>query len=474
MARASQASSSSRRKTRTPELEGLPTIWEPNPGPQTRFLASTAFEVLYGGAAGGGKSDGLVVVPLRWIDNPAFNSLLLRRTFPALEETLVPKSQRIYRSTVSGADYNKASHLWTFPSLARVRFGYLDSDSDVDQYQGAEFQVVGFDELTQFTEFQYRYLLSRIRGTAGLPKRVRATTNPGGEGHEWVQKYWGPWLGGPEWDGPRAAPGEVLYYLNRDDGEFEWVPRDTPGALSRVFIPARLEDNPKLDAGYREQLNALDPVTRARLRDGNWLIRAVAGVMFKRAWFKFCDAVPSGFRKVRRWDLAATEESDPTTGKPKNDPDWTVGVLGAGSPDPETEPRDARTIIEDVVRLRASPGEVEKTILATANLDGRDVEIHIPQDPGQAGKDQVRHYAALLRGFTCRFEPESGDKVTRAGPWSAQVEVGNVYLVRAKWNEPFIRVHEVFPTKGEHDDDVDAASGVFASLSKPTPGFGWS
>jgi predicted phage terminase large subunit-like protein len=156
----------------------------------------------------------------------------------------------------------------------------------------------------------------------------------------------------------------------------------------------------------------------------------------------------------------------------RNDPDWTVGVKSATSVDLTTAPVDGRIFVEDVVLLRGTPRGVEQTLLATANLDGPDVEIHIPQDPGRAGKAQASHLAQLLRGFTVRFAPETGDKVTRAGPWSAQVEAGNVCLVRAKWNEPFIRVREAFPTKGAHDDDVDAAAGAFAVLSAPEPGFG--
>src|SRR4029077_4244218 len=139
-----------------------------------------------------------------------------------------------------------------------------------------------------------------------------------------------PWLGpateeADTYSGPRALPGQVLFYMNSKEGE-NWVPRGTPGALSRVFIPARLSDNPYLteDSTYAQQLMGLDPVLYAQLGEGNWLIRPAAGLYFKREWFETVEAVPSGARFVRYWDLAGTEEQE--QGKKKNDPDWTVGV----------------------------------------------------------------------------------------------------------------------------------------------------
>jgi len=440
-------------------------IWEPNPGPQTRFLANTADELLYGGAAGGGKSDGLLIAPLRWVHEPTFNGLILRTTYPEIEEVLVPRSMRIFKAIAPAARYTGDKHAWVFPSGARLRFGYLERDEQVLQYQGAEFQYIGWDELTHFTEHMFRYLRSRLRGTAGLPKRVRAGSNPGGPHADWVQRRWAPWLAGDDYEGVRAGPGETLWFVNTEDGE-EWVPRGTVGAMSRCFIPARVEDNPKIDPGYRQNLMGLDPVTREQLLNGNWLIRPAAGLYFKRAWFKFCDVAPASDRRIRRWDLAGTEPADASTGKPKNDPDWTVGALMSRT--------DGKTFVEDVVRFRASPGEVDRTILATAELDGPGVEIHMPTDPGQAGKSQNASHARMLSGYTVRFAPETGDKVTRAGPYSAQVEAGNVYIVRGRWNEAFVREHERFPTKGVHDDQVDVASGGFTILSKPIPGFGWS
>ncbi len=432
--------------------------WAPNPGPQARFLACGAFEVLYGGAAGGGKSDALVIAPLRFVEHPRFSALLLRRSFPELERTLVKRSREIYPT--AGAVYSEARHVWRFPSGAEIAFGYLDGERDVRQYQGAEFQFLGFDELTHFSDAEYRYLLSRVRGPAELPKLVRAATNPGGPGHEWVQRRWAPWLAGPEYDGPRAEPGEVLRVLPEDDGE-RIVPRGIEGSFSRTFIAARVDDNPKGDPTYKARLSLLDAVTRAQLRDGNWLIRPAAGLYFKRSWWRFVDAAPTGrSRVVSRWDLAATEELLAETGRPRNDPDWTVRVR-------MSRDADGRIFVEDVFRLRASPGEVERAIVATAEADGESVPVRIPQDPGAAGKFAAEHIIGRLDRFDVRAEPETGDKVQRAAPFSAQAEAGNVVLVRGRWNEEFVSELEAFPTKGVHDDQVDAASGAYAFLVRP-------
>ncbi len=437
--------------------------WEPNPGPQARFLASGAFEALYGGAAGGGKTDALTVAPLRWVEHPRFAALILRRTFPDLERTLIRRSRQIYPS--GGATYNDGKHVWRFPSGAEIHFGYLEAESDVEQYQGAEFQFIGLDELTHFSESQYRYMISRCRGPAELPKQIRATTNPGGPGHDWVQRRWGAWLGGPDFEGQRGAPGESIWYRAHEHDEGEDVAEPaSERSYSRTFIPARVEDNPKGDPTYRDRLSMLDPVTRRQLRDGDWLIRPAAGLYFRREWFEFVDAVPDDARRVSYWDLAATEEILASTGRPKNDPDWTVRVRLALT-------KGADLFVEDVVRFRAGPGETAARMRATAEADGRRCRIRLPQDPGAAGKIAAEALIRMLDGFTVDAEPETGDKTVRAGPFSTRCEVGardparRVRIVRGAWNAAFLTELEAFPTRGVHDDQVDGASGAFTMLT---------
>jgi predicted phage terminase large subunit-like protein len=382
---------------------------------------------------------------LRWIQYPSFRGIIFRRTFPELEKSIVDRSRQLYKAVAPGAEYNGQEKTWRFPSGARIYFGHLEHEHSVHAHQSAEYQFIGFDELTHFTEKQYVYMLSRARSSAGLPVRIRSASNPGGPGHEWVKKRWGRWL---DRNHPEPVPAEtVLYYINTENGE-EFVPEGTHGALSRCFIPGRLEDNPHLtenDPGYRQRVMGQDAVTRAQLLHGDWMIRPAAGLYFKRQWFNFLDEKPANVvRKVRRWDLASTEGGG----------DWTVGVLMS-----RTESN--HYVVENVVRGRWRPEGVQRTVRATAAIDGKDVVIHIPQDPGQAGVDQRDAYAKLLTGYNCRFARETGDKLTRAQPFSAQCEAGRVDIVKAPWNEPFMQCLEAFGEEDVQDDDVDAAAGAF-------------
>lgn len=417
--------------------------WRPNPGPQTQFLASSAYEVLYGGAAGGGKSDALVIGPLRHIAHPQFRALLLRRTFPELQRSLIEKSRLWY--PIVGGEYNESRKQWRFPSGAVIEFGHLESDADVYQYQSAEYQEIDFDELTSFTERQYVYMLSRARSAAGLPVQIRAATNPGGEGHEWVMRRWAPWLDPSS--SVKADPGQTLHYRNTDDGE--QFTDATSGALSRVFIPARVTDNPHLtanDPGYVERLGGLDAVTRAQLRDGNWLVTPAAGAYFKRSYFDIVDSPAHPItRRIRYWDRAASEGKG----------DYTVGLLLGGTD-------EGFFYVLDVRRFRKSSGGVVEAILATAYADGRLVSVGIEEDPGAAGKFESDWYVQRLAGFNIRTPRPTGSKVVRAQPASAQAEHRKIRLVRGDWNHAFLDELEAFPD-GAHDDQVDALSGAFAA-----------
>jgi len=161
--------------------------------------------------------------------------------------------------------------------------------------------------------------------------------------------------------------------------------------------------------------------------------------------------VPSDLDVARYWDLAATEKTE------FNDPDWTVGIkLGRD--------RSGGYWLLDVVRERANPGDIETLLLNTARQDGTSVHIGFGQDPGQAGKSQAQHWVRVLSGFIVRAAPESGNKITRFGPFSSQCRAGNVKILRARWNEELFRVLEGFPDLA-HDDEVDACSGALEMLN---------
>ncbi|MDO4531275.1 MAG: phage terminase large subunit, partial [Bacillota bacterium] len=161
-------------------------IWTPQPK-QTAFLERPEYEAFYGGAAGGGKSDSLLMEALRQVHIPHYRGLILRKTYPELSE-LIAKSRKYYQAAFPAARYNDSKHLWTFPSGAEIYFGSLHHPADKIKYQGRSFDFIGFDELTHFTWEEYSYLFSRNRPSGqGTRVYIRATGNPGGIGHGWVK-----------------------------------------------------------------------------------------------------------------------------------------------------------------------------------------------------------------------------------------------------------------------------------------------
>jgi hypothetical protein len=206
------------------------------------LMESDRQEILYGGAAGGGKSEALLMAALQYVEVPGYAAILFRKTYAdlALPGALMDRAFEVLAGT--GATWNGTEKTWTFPSGATLSFGYLDKENDRFRYQSSEFQYIGFDELTQFKERDYRFMFSRLRRTVDnkVPLRMRAGSNPGGTGHLWVKKRFNP-------THPQRNP-----------------PR-------RLFISARLEDNPWVDIGeYELSLNELDSQTRKQMRSGDW------------------------------------------------------------------------------------------------------------------------------------------------------------------------------------------------------------
>jgi hypothetical protein len=223
-------------------------VFHPNEGPQTEFLAAPERDVLYGGAAGGGKSYAMLVDPLRYAHKKAHRALILRRSMPELRE-LIDKSRELYPQAYPGCKFREVEKLWNFPSGAKIEFGFLERDADVYRYQGQAYSWIGFDEITHLpTEFGWNYLASRLRTTdSSIETYLRCTANPGGVGAQWVKKR----------------------YVDPIDPNNSFIGKD---GLSRKFIPARLDDNPylALDGRYEQMLKALPPVQRRQLLEGNW------------------------------------------------------------------------------------------------------------------------------------------------------------------------------------------------------------
>ncbi len=257
------------------EIETVPeeeqnVVFKPNAGPQTEFLAAGEREVLYGGSAGGGKSFAMLADPLRYMGHPAFSGLLLRHTTEELRE-LIFKSQELYPKVWKGIKWSERKMQWVAPSGARLWMSYLDRDQDVMRYQGLAFSWIGFDELTQWSSpFAWNYMRSRLRSTASdLPIFMRATTNPGGIGHQWVKKMFiDPAPFGEAFDATDIETGEVLKYPSGH-------PKAGKSLFKRRFIPARLSDNPYLSESgdYEAMLLSLPEHQRKQLLEGDWDIK---------------------------------------------------------------------------------------------------------------------------------------------------------------------------------------------------------
>lgn len=242
-------------------------VFQPNPGPQEDFLAAIEQEVLYGGAAGGGKSYALLADPMRYFHMKDFRGLLVRRTNDELRE-LKQKSQELYKPLFPGAKWSSSENTWTFPSGATLWMTYLERDEDVHRYQGMAFTWIGFDELTHWaTPFAWNYLRSRLRTTnPDVPLAMRATTNPGGIGHHWVKKMFiDPAPANVQFPATDIETNSPLVYPQGHKKEGQPL-------FYRKFIPASLYDNPYLlqDGQYEQNLLSLSEAQRQKLLYGNW------------------------------------------------------------------------------------------------------------------------------------------------------------------------------------------------------------
>ena len=239
--------------------KGRSIVWKPQPK-QAAFMRRCEDEALYGGAAGGGKSDALVIEVLRQVDVPHYRGLIVRKTYPQLSE-LIDKTMQYYKPAFPKARYNSSAHCWTFPSGAKIYFGSMFRAQDKYNYQGKQYDFIGVDELTHFTWEEYSYLMSRNRPSGpGTQVYIRATANPGGVGHGWVKaRFISP-----------APPGTRIVQLvdvKKPDGSVEKMRR------TRIFIPSTIFDNPALlknDPGYLNNLASLPEAEKQALLYGSW------------------------------------------------------------------------------------------------------------------------------------------------------------------------------------------------------------
>ena len=406
--------------------------------------------------------------PLRHVHNPKFGAVFFRRSTVQIrnEGGLWDESMSLY--PLLKAEPKEHVLTWAFPSGASISFAHLEHEKTRFNWQGAQVALIAFDELCHFTETQFWYMLSRNRSTCGVRPYIRATCNP--DADSWVARLIAWWIDQetgfpiPERSGVLrwfVRVGDVLKWADKPEDLSEYTMVDDAGNAvpippkSLTFIPARLTDNKALmaaDPGYMASLLSLPMVERERLLHGNWKIRPAAGLYFQRQWCRVVDAVPAGTVFARGYDLAATPPSSANS-----DPDATDATKIGRMP-------DGRYIVVDNASVQDTPAGVERFILNMASHDGRECAISLPQDPGQAGKSQAKSMALLLSGYDVRTSPETGNKITRFSPFSAQCEAGNVDILRGEWNEKWFNELEGFPS-ARHDDAVDSTSRAFSAVA---------
>ena len=453
----------------------MPQIIKPQEGPQTAFMSTPAQIWIYGGAAGGGKSFGLLLSALRYKNVPGFGCTIFRRNFNQIfaQGGLWDESVKIYQG-VRGAQPQLSLGRWKFCDrsgkiVSTVKFAHIERDDELPKWQGSQICEIGFDELTHFSEKAFFYMLSRNRSTCGVTPFVRATCNP--DADSWVAKLIEWWIDQNTGYPIPERSGKIRWFIRRNE-ELYWAytkeelwekfnlvtEEDRAEPRSVTFIMSRLQDNKELlriNPQYLANLKALSQIERERLLHGNWKIKAAAGLFFKRTQLgNILSSVPADIIQwVRCWDLAATEKTE--TG----DPAYTAGVLIG-------KRKNGRYVVADVINKQMSASDVRQTIKLTAQSDranyGR-VRTRLPKDPGQAGKEQAESYIKFLSGFDVKAVPETGSKEARAEPMAAQWQAGNFDIVAGSWNEEYLLQLENFPD-GKFKDMVDASANGFAEI----------
>lgn len=398
-------------------------------------LPATVKEALFGGSAGGGKSEALLQGALQYVDTPGYSAIIFRRRLTDLE---MPGAL-IFRShqwlTGTDAKWNGNRRTWTFPSGAILAFGYLDNDSDMFRYQSDEFQYIAFDELGEFpynTEFddvdadgntrmipanqEYLFLFSRLRRAKGInvPLRFRAGTNPGGKGHRWIKERF-----------------RIVKHTDPETGKISFKGEHP----KRLFIPSALKDNPYLmEEEYVDSLSNLDPVTRAQLLNGDW--SATVQTRFREAWIRYYTVTRTtdyinleggkSFQVSRCWcfqtvDPAASSRAGPGDRDifTKKEPSATVISTWLVTPDNDL-------VWWDMVRMKEEIPDI-LVALKTAHQNHRPDYIGIEANGLGIGVFQM----AMRSGLPVKdLKPRGTDKLVRSTDAANRMEKGKIYFPR--------------------------------------------
>lgn len=477
-------------------------ILRPQQGRQELAMNIKVDVIIYGGAAGSGKSRLMLMRPLQHIHDQNFTGIIFRRTQEALKKggSVWPESKKLYRHFNTKVNEKDRKH--HFPSGAVIAFDGLQYLGDEESnHQGAQYSFIGLDEATHFEESQVLYMIGRLRSEAENDAYCMMTCNP--DPDSWLLK-WVEWYLDEEGYPVREKGGTIRYFITVDsspifaDTEEELIREypdncfveDNEGVKRKVintytFLDGNIYDNPALiknEPKYLAKLKGQSRVNQARLLYGNWYVREEASGYFKREWLKK-GKPPLNSVSCRAYDKAGTEPSEVY-----RYPDYTASVKISRSKDGfyyiqgmyHPDFRDNESSILGKFRKRV--GERDRLILSQANLDGTDCTIVVARDPGQAGITEFSDFARrfISEGFQVKADPMpyNQGKLTRFSPFASACENGLVYIDEDSFGnketlEDFYKELEAF--NGERssanykDDRTDCVASGFNYISKKKP-----
>lgn len=498
---------------------------------QEEFLSNPADVIIYGGAAGGGKTFALLLEECRHSANSRFNSVIFRRN-----NTQITVNGGLWDSAMKllpliGAKPKKTPKLsFIFPSGANVVFDHLERYSDALSYQGSQIPLIGFDELTHFEEDVFWYMLSRNRSDSGIPGYLRATTNP--DPDSWVRTFIDWWIGEDGLAIPERS-GKIRWFV-RINGEVNWgnsrmellryqfigtitAVDKTHAETSELFVPHK-KDNKKKIIVQPGTEGTLYVITQTK-QFFQWYEGTYRELVPPKSVTFICSTLqdnailmredPSYMANLMALPLVEQERLlggnwniRPAAGMyfprdkvtiiddiPGDVVRWVRAWDLAGTEDkknnnPEDGPaftagvligkrKNGKIVIADVINERLNASQVRKLVLNTARADKAAYKskyrIRMNQDPGQAGVDQKEQYIKMLSGFAVNIEKESGSKEVRAEPLSAQWINGNVEILNAPWTAKYLAQMDGFPDR-KFKDMADASGTGFLELEKQNTG----
>lgn len=473
----------------------------PQKGAQERALNSEADVVVYGGAAGAGKSHMMLMRPLLQVDDPRFQAVFFRRTGTQLKGAggLWDEAKNMYEPWKPRIQETERKA--TFPTGATIQFSHMEHVKDRMNHQGLQYSLIVFDEATHFEEEQITYLMSRLRSAAEGDSQMFLSCNPDPDSFlaGWIE-WWLDEDGYPD----KEKSGIIKYYTLRggsiiladtEKGLEEKVPGCTQiwdvnseefiyaPAKTITFIGGTIFDNPALissNPNYLSELNSLPDIEKARLLHGNWYARPEGSSYFHRDWVKKATHVPVGAVYCRAWDKAATEPSEVNTS-----PDYTAGIKIAKDRNGDFyligdfhEQNHDKAFPEVYGRFRERPGGRDVLIERQAKHDGKDITVIFSQDPGSAGVTEFVESSKKLihQGYRVQKDPmpTANSKIARFSPFSSACELGIVYIVESTFNKAtlaaFYSEMEAFngerSTRTRKDDWPDAVASGFNWLCR--------